>query len=269
MLHVRRILSAISAAPSRQGSINKGNTVTRIRVMIHNYTATPGSGQMMLVAFVLVASLSIVRLSEAFTSTPLVPPRAAAAATARDRASSEVFPKAAHGERPFASLSSSSTSSASSPSSFPAAASASAARRPQRRTTPPGSSIPGGVKSSPSGVGGDGRGAGGSSSLRSRRAKAAGSVTSRSPSLGTKLGEEAENRALKNLQGNLKRFAGLRMWRQALTAFKKARDDGVPLNGATYTQAINVMSKGGRWKEALELLEEMIAEGGRAGAGAR
>lgn len=41
-------------------------------------------------------------------------------------------------------------------------------------------------------------------------------------------------------------FAGLRMWRQALTAFDRAKAEGLPLTSATYTHVINVMSKGGR-----------------------
>lgn len=41
-------------------------------------------------------------------------------------------------------------------------------------------------------------------------------------------------------------FASLRMWRQALAAFEKAKKDGLPITSSTYTQLINVMSKGGR-----------------------
>ena len=41
-------------------------------------------------------------------------------------------------------------------------------------------------------------------------------------------------------------FASLRMWRQAATAFDKAKADGLPVTASTYTFAINAMSKGGR-----------------------
>ena len=37
------------------------------------------------------------------------------------------------------------------------------------------------------------------------------------------------------------------MWRQAATAFDKAKADGLPITASTYTFAINAMSKGGRW----------------------
>lgn len=36
------------------------------------------------------------------------------------------------------------------------------------------------------------------------------------------------------------------MWRQAATAFDKAKADGLPITASTYTCAINAMSKGGR-----------------------
>lgn len=36
------------------------------------------------------------------------------------------------------------------------------------------------------------------------------------------------------------------MWRQAATAFEKAKADGLPVTASTYTFAINAMSKGGR-----------------------
>lgn len=56
-------------------------------------------------------------------------------------------------------------------------------------------------------------------------------------------------------------FAGLRMWRQALTAFTKAKSDGVPLTSATYTQAINAMSKGGRFEK---ITRKRVAAGATA-----
>ncbi|CAM9960004.1 unnamed protein product, partial [Scytosiphon promiscuus] len=51
---------------------------------------------------------------------------------------------------------------------------------------------------------------------------------------------------VEELKENLQRFASLRMWRQAIAAFEKAKKDGLPLTSSTYTQVINVMSKGGR-----------------------
>lgn len=48
-------------------------------------------------------------------------------------------------------------------------------------------------------------------------------------------------------------FASLRMWRQAATAFDKAKADGLPVTSTTYTFAINAMSKGGRCVPVLGL----------------
>lgn len=72
-------------------------------------------------------------------------------------------------------------------------------------------------------------------------------------------------------------FASLRMWRQAMAAFEKAKKDGLPITSSTYTQVINVMSKGGRYVGVLVMgvracrlrlrwpLEASLAVGGGGG----
>ncbi|CAM9369923.1 unnamed protein product [Ectocarpus sp. 4 AP-2014] len=79
--------------------------------------------------------------------------------------------------------------------------------------------------------------------------------------------ERKQQLKVAELKKQLQRFASLRMWRRATEAFDKAKADGLPITAATYTHAINVMSKGGRWKEAIELLEEMIAAGNDSNGG--
>ncbi|CAM9849584.1 unnamed protein product [Ectocarpus fasciculatus] len=79
--------------------------------------------------------------------------------------------------------------------------------------------------------------------------------------------ERKQQLKVQELKKQLQRFASLRMWRRATEAFDKAKADGLPITAATYTHAINVMSKGGRWKEAIELLEEMIATDNNSNGG--